>query len=47
MILDTEEWETFPDNYDGAAWMQHRGRIEVLNNYYEIDYEHKQCERET
>ena len=47
MILEKEEWENYPDNYDGAAWMQHRGRIEVLNNYYEIDYEHKQCERET
>ena len=35
MYSDIEHWETLPDdNYDGAAEMTKRGRIEVLELMY-------------
>lgn len=38
--LDTEHWETLPDdNYDGAAEMTKRGRIELLENLFRLDYD--------
>ena len=38
--LETEYWETLPDdNYDGAAEMTKRGRIEVLENLFLISYD--------
>ena len=37
--LETEHWETLPDNYDGAAEMTKRGRIEVLENLFLISYD--------
>ena len=35
--LETEHWETLPDdNYDGAAEMTKRGRIEVLEILFQL-----------
>ena len=35
--LETEYWETLPDNYDGAAEMTKRGRIEVLELMFRLE----------
>lgn len=35
--LDKEQWED-EDNHDGALWMTHRGRIEVLEKAYSSEY---------
>ena len=37
MYSEVEHWETLPDNYDGAAEMTKRGRIEVLELMYELE----------
>ena len=42
--LETEEWETVPDNYDGAEWMTLRGRITHLEHNYTIDFRYEECE---
>lgn len=36
--LEVEEWETYPDNYDGAQFMQNRGRMTYLEYLYELEY---------
>ena len=41
--LETEHWETLPDNYDGAAEMTKRGRIEVLDNLFRLDYDNSRA----
>ena len=43
---ELEAWELFPDdNYDGASYMEHRGRIEHLNYLYSIKNEYENEER--
>lgn len=36
--LETEEWETVPDNYDGAETITTRGRLEHLERSYYAEY---------
>ncbi len=36
--LETEEWETVPDNYDGAETITLRGRLEYLERAYLAEY---------
>jgi len=38
-LLETEEWELVPDNYDGAELMTIRGRIDLLERTYSLDSE--------
>ena len=40
--LETEEWETVPDNYDGAETITMRGRLEHLEKSYCIDYQYEE-----
>ncbi len=35
--LETEEWETIPDNYDGAESITIRGRREYLEKSYSAE----------
>ena len=35
--LEVEEWEMFPDNYDGAQWMRNRGRIDYLEYLFDLE----------
>ncbi len=37
--LETEEWETVPDNYDGAETMTLRGRAEHLERSWLLSLE--------
>lgn len=39
--LETEEWETVPDNYDGAESMTVRGRKKQLEQNYKLTIEDK------
>ena len=36
--LVLEDWEMYPDNYDGAQWMRNRGRIEYLEYLFDLKY---------
>ncbi len=37
-LLETEEWETVPDNYDGAESITARCRIKHLEKSYCIEF---------
>ena len=36
--LEVEDWEIYPDNYDGAQFMQNRGRMTYLEYLYELEH---------
>ena len=40
--LETEEWETVPDNYDGAESITVRGRLEHLERSYCIEFRYEE-----
>ena len=42
--LETEEWETIPDNYDGAETITLRGRIQHLEKSYRVELRYKEYE---
>ena len=44
MYSEVEHWETLPDDYDGAAEMTKRGRIEVLELMYGLQSYDKERE---
>ena len=37
MYSEVEHWETLPDDYDGAAEMTKRGRIEALETMLQLE----------
>ena len=41
--LETESWEE-EDNWDGAKWMEDRGRKERLERLFSFDFDLKQLE---
>ena len=41
--LETESWE-HEDNWDGAKWMEERGRKERLERIFKSDYEKEDTE---
>lgn len=43
-LLETEDWELVPDNYDGAETMTLRGRLQRLEMSFLLDYDRDETE---
>lgn len=41
--LEQEPWE-LEDNHDGALWMTERGRKEILERIFKLEFDYYGCE---